>query len=673
MSFHPSHWSAPWRYALAVMIFVAALLLRLMLLPVESPRVFLFFYPAVTLTFLLCGSGPGRLAVLLSTVVGYFIFEPPFWSFGVNRDGAVAVVVFVSASLLIGWIVARLQATSQQLSTALSELHANESFLNRTGRVAGVGGWQLELADSRLTWSEQTRRIHEVGADFVPTLESAVAFYSPEARVAISDAVRLGIERGTGWDLELTLTTASGREIWVRAVGEAEYANQQPVRLIGTFQDITERKRLEHRLADSERFVRQVTDSLPVRIAYTDRDGRYRFVNLAHARRFGLDQDAIIGRTRSELPLGAAAAVVAPRIEAVLRGEPQHFEFDEPIEGSMRRIDSQLIPDFTEQGEVLGFFSIGIDITERSAAENALRDLTATLRSVTDAIPSSVAIVGTDARYRFANRAFERWYGAPREQIIGRSVSEILGEAEFKRRKPWVERALAGETVEFELAHSGHDSATYASISYIPLRRDTGEVDGFVAVTQDVTRQQDEKDRLLQLAQRDPLTGLLNRAGFEQHLERAAKTDGKSSLALLYIDLDHFKPVNDRYGHPAGDQVLQMFAQRLVHLVRPTDAVARLGGDEFAIALSGIREGATAQAVADKVIAAATAPFHVGEWQLQIGASVGVAFRTDPSTGWRELIERADAHLLRAKAGGRGRQAGASAEVGDVAASSGVE
>ena len=213
LNFHPLQWPAPQRYALAVGIFAAALALRLLLLPIESPRVFLFFYPAVTLTFLLCGSGPGSLIVLLSTAVGHFIFEPPYWSFAVNWDGAVAIFVFVSSSLLIGWIVARLQAITHQLSAALSELSAKESFLNRTGRVAGVGGWQLELADSRVTWSEQTRRIHEVDADFVPTLESAVAFYSPEARTAISDAVRLGMQRGEGWDLELPLVTATGREI----------------------------------------------------------------------------------------------------------------------------------------------------------------------------------------------------------------------------------------------------------------------------------------------------------------------------------------------------------------------------------------------------------------------------------------------------------------------------
>lgn len=660
LNFHPSHWPAPRRYAVAVVIFGAALLLRLAILPVESQRAFLFFYPATMVAFLACGSGPGRLTVALSAVTGYWIFEPPHWSLGIHGDGGLSVFVFVVSSLLMGWVVGRLQDTAHRLSSALSELHANESFLNRTGRVAGVGGWQVELADGRVTWSEQTRRIHEVGPDFVPTLESTLTFYPPEARSVMSDAVRLGTERGAGWDLELPLVTATGRPIWVRSIGEIEFGHQQPVRLIGAFQDITERKLLERRLADSERFVREVTDSLPVRIAYTDRDGRYRFVNLAHARRFGLGREAIIGRTRSELPIStAAAAIVAPRIEAALRGQPQRFEFDETIDGQVRRIDSQLIPDRSEQGEVQGFFSIGIDITERSAAERALRELTATLRSVTDAIPSSVAIIGRDVRYRFANSAFERWYGAPRDQIVGRSVSEILGEAEFKRRKPWAERALAGESVEFELAQSGHNSATHASISYIPLRRDTGEVDGFVAVTQDVTRQQDEKDRLRQLAQRDPLTGLLNRAGFEQHLEQAAQTKDGGSLALLYIDLDHFKPVNDRHGHPAGDQVLKMFAQRLTHLVRPIDAVARLGGDEFAIALSGMRDGSNAQAVADKVITAANTPFHVGDLLLQIGASVGVAFAADASAGWRALIERADARLLNAKAAGRGRQAGA--------------
>ena len=659
LSLHPLPWSAPWRYAIAVLIFMTALVLRLVILPVESLRAFLFFYPAVTVAFLICGSGPGRLTVALSAVFGFVIFERPGDASGSGRDGALSTAVFVVSSLLIGWVVGRLQATADRLGSALSELHANESFLNRTGRLAGVGGWQLDLASGPLTWSEQMRRIHEVGPDFVPTLDSAVAFYASEARGAISDAVRTGMESGVGWDLELPLVTATGRAIWVRSVGEVEFAARKPVRLVGALQDITERKLLAQRLTDSERFVQLVTDSVPVRIAYTDPNGRYRFVNRAHSRRFGLDREHVIGRTRHELRPEANNPFVEMKIAQALQGQPQNFEFEEPVAGSMRRIESHLIPDLSDTGEVLGYFSIGIDITERSAIERALRELTSTLNSVIDSIPAAVAVVGADGRYRFVNSAVERGCGEPRQHIIGRTARELLGEAEFQRRAPWVQKALAGESVNFQLDYPGRDGTTYSSLSYIPLFSEANAVDGFVAVNQDVTPQKREEGRLLQLAQRDPLTGLLNRAGFEQHLESTTASARAVSLALLYIDLDHFKPVNDSHGHPAGDQVLKIFAQRLINLVRPSDAVARLGGDEFAIALSGAREAATVHAVADEVIAAASEPFHVGALLLQIGASVGVAFSDDPATGWRELIERADARLLGAKAAGRGRQAGA--------------
>ena len=121
------------------------------------------------------------------------------------------------------------------------------------------------------------------------------------------------------------------------------------------------------------------------------------------------------------------------------------------------------------------------------------------------------------------------------------------------------------------------------------------------------------------------------------------------------MDLDGFKQVNDEHGHPTGDKTLQLFAQRVRGLVRPSDAVARLGGDEFAIALFGVRDSANAQRVADKVIAAAKVPFRVNSLTIQIGASVGVAFSADGDAEVQHLVELADAHLLMAKAAGKGR------------------
>ena len=234
----------------------------------------------------------------------------------------------------------------------------------------------------------------------------------------------------------------------------------------------------------------------------------------------------------------------------------------------------------------------------------------------------------------------------------------MLGRAEYERSRPWVERVLAGETVQFEKQYAGRNRAKYLAINYIPMWLDSGAIDGFVGVAQDITQQRQEEGRLLKLAQRDALTGLLNRAGLEQYLETRLREEGGASLALLYIDLDRFKPVNDAHGHAVGDQVLQLFAQRLQRVVRPTDAVARLGGDEFAIALAGVREHANARVVADKVIAAAQARFEVGTLLLDIGASVGVAFGADAASGWGDLLERADAMLYQATQGGRGRHAG---------------
>ena len=126
-------------------------------------------------------------------------------------------------------------------------------------------------------------------------------------------------------------------------------------------------------------------------------------------------------------------------------------------------------------------------------------------------------------------------------------------------------------------------------------------------------------------------------------------------MGLLYIDLDDFKPVNDRHGHPAGDRVLIAFGQRLTALVRETDAVARLGGDEFALVLTRLNDPSKAATIADKVLAAAREPFDIGTTSVSINASVGLACGVVDDGGSDELILRADNNLLKAKAAGKGK------------------
>ncbi|MBB6093826.1 diguanylate cyclase (GGDEF)-like protein/PAS domain S-box-containing protein [Povalibacter uvarum] len=298
--------------------------------------------------------------------------------------------------------------------------------------------------------------------------------------------------------------------------------------------------------------------------------------------------------------------------------------------------------------------------TSGKRSEKALRTQTSILNLVIDEIPAIVAIVDVDGRYRLVNKSFERWRGRTRMHIIGKSIRELSGEEEHERSAPWMQRALKGETVTFEKDYPDAN-IKHLSVTYSPLVLEGGEIGGVVAIGHDVTEHRQERSRLQNLSQRDALTGLLNRSGFEGYLDSRGG-EGVTGLTLMYVDLDHFKPVNDVHGHAAGDEVLRVFADRIQGMVRPSDAVARLGGDEFAIALSGLRSEADAHTIASDVIAAAERPIPIGEQSVVVSASVGVSFGTSADIDWRSMIERADDMLYRAKKSGRGRVSGLGSE-----------
>ena len=292
---------------------------------------------------------------------------------------------------------------------------------------------------------------------------------------------------------------------------------------------------------------------------------------------------------------------------------------------------------------------------ELIAGQREVSRQAATLNAIIEAIPAMVGVCDTDLNYKLVNHAYERWRGRRREEFVGRNLQEMLTPVEFQRSLPWIRRALAGETVSYEVERPFDAEARHLAMTYIPLRMADGSIGGFIGIAEDITQHREENLRLSLLAERDPLTGLLNKAGFETYLsKKVARGDG-GTLAILYIDLDRFKPINDTHGHPAGDEVLRQFAMRLHSVVRPTDAVARLGGDEFVVVLNGIREAKNAAMVAEKVVKLAQEPISIGDQAVVVGASIGVACNADAEGGWKALLARADEMVYRAKDQGRGR------------------
>ena len=402
--------------------------------------------------------------------------------------------------------------------------------------------------------------------------------------------------------------------------------------------------------------LRMITDNMPALISYLDADQRFRFVNQAYRDWLGVEPDQLLGQSLREFYGADVYARIQPHIEVALAGRSVSYERELTATNGQRHVSTTMVPHCDEQGSVVGVFVMINDLTARWDAEQALSQSESRMRTVADAIPMPVAFVDADERLRFANLAWGRDFGLERSEILGKSLRELEGEARYRRLEPDIRRVLGGTLVCFETERARQGSTRQYEHTFIPqLGADGKTVLGFHSVSHDITAQKTEERRLLQLAQVDLLTGVSNRNGFEQALADAmSRSQASASLmALMYLDIDHFKRVNDTYGHLIGDALLKAFAGRLSHALRSTDVVARLGGDEFTIIMQGLVQPSDAAAVAAKIVRAMQVPFTLQQLSIDVTTSIGLALYQGAATTANALIKQADESLYEAKAAGR--------------------
>src|SRR3954451_14523235 len=313
-------------------------------------------------------------------------------------------------------------------------------------------------------------------------------------------------------------------------------------------------------------------------------------------------------------------------------------------------------------------------MTRRSAqrteeAEAALRQSEERLRLIANNVPALISYVDREQRYRFSNRTYNDWFGIADERMQGRTVAEVLGDDAYGRMRPDLERVLAGASVEFELAMGDGARRRTLQVACVPHLDADGEVLGFYMLANDVTQlkraQEDlryaaiqlqhDARRLEFLAHHDTLTGLPNRAMFSERAREAvahARRHQKTA-ALLFIDLDNFKTVNDTLGHDIGDALLKVISSRLRASVRGDDFIARIGGDEFCVLLQDIADPREAASVAQKLLHELNKPYRIGEHQVSSGASIGIACVPQDGDDVATLLRLADLAMYRAKELGR--------------------
>jgi len=419
--------------------------------------------------------------------------------------------------------------------------------------------------------------------------------------------------------------------------------------------DITERHRAEQALARSEALVRTITDHMPGLISRMDRDYRYTFANAHYVTWFALTESPV-GKTVAEVFGEDIFEGVHARIDEALAGHDVVFDLTNKVAGAADFMRVHYVPDRDEHGEVIGVYGLVTDRTEQQHARDRIEASERQLRAVTDNLPLLITYVDADERLRFMNATFHEWLGVDLAASIGKPLADVVGADNYAARREHLRAALAGRRVEFEVVSRTLQGPRDLRTIYIPDVRDDGSVRGIFTLGTDVTAQKNVERELQRLARVDTLTGLANRRQFDELLEQALARyrRARRPLALIYLDIDRFKAINDTHGHGFGDAVLREFAARLESGLRETDVAARLSGDEFVVILDGLGTRDEAVAVAHKLLHAIRIPMALAGKMLDVTASMGLAYLDGTvEVDAQMLMVRADRALYRAKAAGR--------------------
>ena len=448
-------------------------------------------------------------------------------------------------------------------------------------------------------------------------------------------------------------------------------ASHQPMQgggWVTTHQDITEQSLAEDRLDETEREMiaqRHAVEQALI-VAMTDVKGRIIYANDIFCQISGYSRDELIGSDHRLLNSGAhPPEFFRAMYRQISRGKVWRAEIcNRAKDGSLYWVDTTIAPQLDREGKPIRYIAIRVDVTARKMAEGALRLSQAEVERKSSQLELALANISqglcmfdSEQRIVVCNKQYAGMYGLSREETKpGTTMQEIL------------DRRVAMGIMEPDAAED-YRSSLLASLSKptsevlhlkdgraIAISRQPIPDGGWVTTHQDVTERERVEAEIVYIASHDALTGLANRAVLYETMKKnlaRVQRDGRP-FALMMLDLDRFKIVNDSLGHPIGDQLLRLVAARIRDCTRETDLVARLGGDEFAIVLAAAPDAeSSATSLARRLLQAVAAPYEIEGHEINVGTSIGIALLPEHGPDLDRAVKNADLALYKAKSQGR--------------------
>jgi diguanylate cyclase (GGDEF)-like protein/PAS domain S-box-containing protein len=549
---------------------------------------------------------------------------------------------------------------------AESALQQSEEKYRNIFDFAPVGIYQ-STRDGQFITANLTMA-HMLGYDSVAELLALDmerdVYFEPDERRKLTETFETA---GSARDYEMLWKKKDGTAIWVELNAHSVMANGRTLYFEGFVTDVTERKAAEESLASSNSQRKAVLDAATrVSIIATDPSGCITVFNSGAEKMLGYIAESMIGR-RSLLDLHDPG-------EVAQHGATLSEEFRRPVacfevltiraaledleerewtyirsSGERRTVHVAVTALRSDDGAITGFLHVGTDITERKRAEETLLQQSTAISASMDGI----GILNEHLVFTYVNDALAKLYGYPRPQMMaGQPLRQLYDEVQNERLVTIIVPAVRNRGF-WRGEATGRRRDGFSFPQEISLTAIEGG--GMVCVVRDITERTYAEEQIKHLAYHDALTGLPNRLLFKDRLTVAvshAQRD-RSWLAVLFLDLDRFKVINDSLGHNIGDQLLQAVAARIHSCVRESDTVARLGGDEFTLLLPALPRSEDAALVAQKILEAVRYPFHIEGREFFITTSIGISIYPEDGTDAVTLIKNADTAMYQAKEQGR--------------------